>query len=64
MEKKIVSSEEAAQYLDRPVGTLANWRSKGIGPRFVKLDRRVGYRLCDLEKFVESRIIEPELVSV
>ena len=31
--------------------TLERWRSEGIGPRFLKLQGRVLYRLVDIEDF-------------
>ena len=34
-------------------GTLANWRSQGIGPRYVKLGvRAIGYGQLDLEDWI------------
>ncbi|GAA3581264.1 hypothetical protein GCM10022198_00470 [Klugiella xanthotipulae] len=32
-----------AAYLDVPVATLADWRSRGGGPAFVKMGRLVRY---------------------
>jgi hypothetical protein len=32
-------------------GTLANWRSKGRGPRFIKLGKAVRYRLPDILEY-------------
>lgn len=31
------------------VQTLANWRSRDAGPSFIKLGRRVLYRLAEIE---------------
>lgn len=36
--------------------TLANWRWRGVGPRFVKIGHQVRYRPEDLKDFLESRI--------
>ena len=33
------------------VGTLDQWRTKGIGPVFLKLNGRILYRVCDVEAF-------------
>ena len=36
--------------------TLANWRSAGRGPRFIKIgDRSVRYRRTDIEKWIEEQ---------
>ena len=34
--------------------TLERWRREGIGPRFLKLQGRVLYRLVDIEAFEDS----------
>ena len=49
---------EAAAYLRTTRHVLANWRSRGVGPRYAKLGSKVLYRLTDLEKYVAERIIE------
>jgi len=36
--------------------TRERWRLTDIGPRFVKLGKRVVYRPTDLDDFVESRV--------
>jgi hypothetical protein len=37
------------------VRTLGNWRWNGTGPEFVKIGGKVLYKLCDLERWEESR---------
>ena len=34
--------------------TLEIWRTKGIGPRFVKVGRRVMYRVSDVEAYLDA----------
>lgn len=38
-----------------PEKTLSDWRSRGIGPAFVKIGRHVRYRPTDVEKWLASR---------
>lgn len=38
------------------VGTLANWRSQGIGPAFVKIAGRVLYPLADVQAYEEGAL--------
>ena len=38
-------------------GSLANWRSEGAGPPFVKIGARVAYRGRDLNKWLDSRTV-------
>ncbi|UTL90701.1 helix-turn-helix transcriptional regulator [Pseudomonas fluorescens] len=37
------------------VRTLANWRSQGIGPKFVKVGGRIVYRVADVHEFEMKR---------
>jgi len=34
--------------------TLANWRRKNIGPRFIRVGKSIRYRKEDLDAFIES----------
>jgi len=46
---------EAAAYLRSNARTLERWRTAGTGPAFVKIGRRVAYRLTDLDRWVEEQ---------
>ena len=37
------------------VRTLANWRSMGNGPRYVKVGGRVTYKIAEVEEWERSR---------
>ena len=39
---------------DGSEATLERWRSEGLGPRFLKLQGRVLYRLVDIEPYEAS----------
>jgi DNA-binding transcriptional MerR regulator len=50
------SPKAAAELLAVATQTLANWRSRGRGPRFTKTpDGRVVYSAADLAAFMASR---------
>lgn len=55
MERTYLSTETAAQLLGLSPRTLEKWRGTGGGPIFVKLGRRVAYRLADVERWIESQ---------
>lgn len=38
--------------------TLERWRWTGEGPRYLKLNGRIAYRLSDVEAFEEARLHE------
>lgn len=49
----LLTPEQASEYLSIPVGTLANWRYRGEGPRYVKAGGRlVRYRAVDLDSWL------------
>lgn len=52
----LLSPEQAARYLLLSVSTLARMRIAGNGPQFVRVSpQRVGYRVSDLDKYLEGR---------
>lgn len=54
----LLDEREAANALSLAVSTLRNWRSRGIGPKYIKLGARaVRYRRADLEKYVVEGIV-------
>lgn len=58
----ILPTAEAAEYLSRQSQTLRKWRLSGVGPRYIRMGRglraRVGYRLSDLEAWLEARTFD------
>ncbi|NDV23844.1 AlpA family transcriptional regulator [Desulfovibrio sp. JC022] len=55
----LLSTKEAAEKLGLSPGTLEVWRCLGKGPRYIKIGRRVGYDLKDLDAYVESCKVLP-----
>lgn len=55
IETRLLTADEAAQYLSISPKSLEAWRTRGGGPRFVRLrSRAIRYRLNDLVEFVEQ----------
>lgn len=51
----ILTPREASAEYRLAERTLANWRAKGEGPRFMKLGKRaVRYRRADIEAFIAA----------
>lgn len=47
--RPLATPEDLAEFLnDIPVKTLAQWRSKGIGPKYRKVGRHVRYDWADI----------------
>ena len=63
---EIASSEQslnvpqAAEYLGIHPRTLDNWRSQHRGPRYIRLGRRIVYRVGDVEAYLEAHAVDPE----
>lgn len=51
-------AQQVADFLGTTVDTLANWRYRGVGPRFVKVGGIVRYRWADVHAWVESRVAQ------
>ena len=54
-EPDFVTEQEIEQRFSIPRKTLQGWRSRGCGPRFVKVGRKVLYPLAELKGFLQAR---------
>ena len=52
----LLTTEEAAEYVGTSPRTLERYRVTGEGPRFLKVGRKVLYRLADLDAWLETRV--------
>jgi len=48
----LLDNNQAAYYLNLPPKTLNNWRSRGEGPRYIKIGARVFYKQSALDEFI------------
>ena len=51
----LIDPKATAAYLGVSVMTLADFRSKGVGPNYIKVGRCVRYRRSDIEAWLLSR---------
>jgi hypothetical protein len=51
-----LSTGEAADALGLAPSTLAKLRLSGLGPAYLKLGRRVRYRVADLNTYMQARL--------
>lgn len=54
---------EVARYLQKPEKTLAEWRSRGIGPCYLSVGRDVRYRWSDVDEWLAQQQIDPRPVA-
>lgn len=58
MAKYLTPAEMAERYAGKiTVGTLANWRSQGVGPKFSKIGGRILYPLAAVEEWEAGRTV-------
>lgn len=54
VDKRVLTSAEAAEYLGLKPITLDVWRQYGKGPEYIKMGRAVRYRKEDLDRFMDK----------
>lgn len=52
----LIRAQDVSRYTGIARQTHARWRHEGVGPRFVRLGRRVFYRAGDLREWIRSRV--------
>jgi hypothetical protein len=57
------TAREVADYINKSEKTLANWRSLGIGPAYIKAEGGILYRWRDVEKWLASQLVTPSAAS-
>jgi hypothetical protein len=54
--RPLATPEELAEFLnDIPVKTLAQWRYRGIGPKYRKIGRHVRYDWADIHSWLAGQ---------
>jgi predicted DNA-binding transcriptional regulator AlpA len=55
----LLRASAVAEWLGTSEGRLANLRSLGLGPAFVKIGHAVRYRRSDIEAYLEANTVWP-----
>ncbi|GAB0057340.1 hypothetical protein SIID45300_01667 [Candidatus Magnetaquicoccaceae bacterium FCR-1] len=56
---QLMTTEEAAAYLQLHASTLVMWRVKKTGPKFIKIGKNVRYTQAHLNEWLQSRVVDP-----
>lgn len=56
--QKMLTPPEVAEVFSVPEKTLADWRSRGLGPRYARVGRHVRYAAADCEAWAASQVVE------
>jgi excisionase family DNA binding protein len=51
----LLTTNEVAALTRAPVATVRYWRHTGFGPASFRLGRRVLYRRCDVQRWLEEK---------
>lgn len=51
---ELLTIEDVAERLGRPVATLRFWRHQGTGPRSFRLGGKIAYKAADVEAWIED----------
>jgi excisionase family DNA binding protein len=57
MTSEVLTTAEAARYVRLGKPTIERFRLTGEGPRYCKLGGAVRYRRCDLDEWLQTRLI-------
>jgi len=57
---KLFSVEEVAERWNITVQTLQNWRTRNIGPAYIKFSGKICYRADAVHEYEISREIKPK----
>lgn len=56
MSSSNISPEQLAARWDVKLETLQRWRCEGVGPRFFNVERRIRYRIEDIEAYENASL--------
>ena len=60
----LLTRPEAAEYLGTTTGTLATWAcTRAVRIPFLRIGRNVRYRRRDLDRWLESRLVNAEALE-
>ncbi len=54
-EGHLLSPQFVSEYLGVPVATIYQWRTKGIGPRAIRVGRHLRFRREDLNAWIDQQ---------
>lgn len=55
---QLMTINEVATMLQIPVGTMYQWRHRGLGPAGLRIGRHVRYRLSDVEAWLARQAVD------
>ena len=56
---EVLTEKDLAAALQMQPQSLADWRYRCVGPRYIKLGQLVRYRRSDVEEWLDSQTVRP-----
>lgn len=53
--EKLIGVEELAELLDVPVRTVYAWRTRGVGPRGIRVGGAVKYEPSEVRRYLDAQ---------
>jgi predicted DNA-binding transcriptional regulator AlpA len=60
---RLLTDLEVSERYALPISSLRAGRVRGYGPPFLKLGRCVRYRSDDIERWIATKLVQPEAAS-
>lgn len=54
----LMSPQELAELLGLPISTVYGMNCEGSGPRRIRIGKHIRYRRADVNKWLDSRVVE------
>ena len=58
--RRLLTPRKAAGTMGVAEQTLAQWRSQGVGPKYIRVGRLIRYSAEDIAAFLKSRTVRPK----
>lgn len=59
----LMTTKDLAAYVHRPLATIYQWNSRGLGPRYIRRGRKVLYRRSDVDKWLSDGYVSASATS-
>jgi hypothetical protein len=57
---QLLTPRELEAHIQVPLGTLEQWRYRGVGPPYLRLaNGRIRYRVADVERWLDASAVAP-----
>lgn len=56
MAQHLMTTRDVAEYLDVPVSTIYQWRTRGLGPRAARVGRHLRWRKSEVDSWLDQQL--------